>query len=147
VRSPRRPSRSHRPRAAPHELQTLPIKALVGRKDASGDPRVTRVGRFLRRTSLDELPNFVNVLKGDMHLVGPRPDIEENVRYYAPRHLRKLRVRPGVTGLAQVLGRGHLSFCRTNDLDVHYVEERSLGLDLRILVKTFRVSLKGEGAF
>jgi lipopolysaccharide/colanic/teichoic acid biosynthesis glycosyltransferase len=144
------------------ELYTLPIKLLVGpRRDPEliegpieefgskerCDPRVTRIGRWLRRTSLDELPNFWNVLKGDMHLVGPRPDIEENVRYYSPRHLQKLVVKPGITGLAQVRGRGNLSFHETNELDVEYVEKQSLALDVWILLKTILVSLKREGAF
>ncbi len=143
------------------ELRTLPIKVLVSRKRdpkdvrrdpslATGlvdDPRVTRVGRWLRRTSLDELPNFINVLKGDMSLVGPRPDIAENIRYYWQEHLRKLDVKPGITGLAQIRGRGNLSFLEINDFDVEYVDKRSLWLDLKILVKTVPSVLKRDGAF
>jgi lipopolysaccharide/colanic/teichoic acid biosynthesis glycosyltransferase len=144
------------------ELYSLPIKVLVGRKqdpkngdggvvnlDAQWleDPRVTRTGRWLRRTSLDELPNFINVLKGDMHLVGPRPDIAENIRYYSPDHLRKLHVKPGITGLAQIRGRGKLSFTQTNEFDVEYVDMRSLALDLKILWNTIAVWVKGDGAF
>ena len=110
------------------------------------DPRVTRFGLWLRRTSLDELPNFWNVLKGDMHLIGPRPDIEENIRYYRKEHLRKLDVKPGATGPAQVNGRGSLTFHEINEFDVQYVETRSLMTDLRILFKTISVVLKGAGA-
>lgn len=143
----------------PEELHSMPIKVLVSTKNpaqgegvqpAAGlldDPRLTRVGRFLRRTSLDELPNFINVLRGDMHLVGPRPDIVENIRYYEKQHLVKLDVRPGVTGLAQVQGRGNLSFHETNEWDVEYVRNRSVWLDLKILWKTLWVSLRGDGAF
>ena len=143
------------------ELRILPIKVLVSRKQdpreiaqhpdlGTGlvdDPRVTRVGRWLRRTSLDELPNFLNVLKGDMALVGPRPDIAENIRYYSPAHLRKLSVKPGITGLAQIMGRGKLSFLEINDYDVEYVDHQSLGLDLTILLKTIPSVLKRDGAF
>ncbi len=142
------------------ELYTLPIKILVGtvrdparidgpmelKPNLDFDPRVTRVGRWLRGTSLDELPNFWNVLKGDMLLVGPRPDIEENMRYYKPHQFRKLEVKPGITGLAQINGRGALSFHETNDYDYEYVQRRSLSLDLRILLKTVFVILGGKGA-
>jgi lipopolysaccharide/colanic/teichoic acid biosynthesis glycosyltransferase len=143
----------------PGELHSMPIKVLVSTKTpatgpgvqpAAGlldDPRLTRVGRWLRRTSLDELPNLWNVLRGDMHLVGPRPDIFENIQYYEPQHLIKLRVRPGVTGLAQVQGRGNLSFHETNEWDVEYLRNRSVWLDLKILAKTLWVSIRGEGAF
>jgi lipopolysaccharide/colanic/teichoic acid biosynthesis glycosyltransferase len=141
------------------ELSNLPIKILVGYKapvvngmtsepasQTNRDPRVTRVGRWLRKTSLDELPNLINVLKGDMRLVGPRPDIAENIRYYTESHREILRVRPGVTGLAQTRGRGMLSFIQTNEADLEYVRRRSLALDLRILTKTLGVTLKGDGA-
>lgn len=145
----------------PGELHSMPIKTLVGTKkpirrdhpdavpgvELLEDPRITRIGRTLRRTSLDELPNLINVLKGHAHLVGPRPDIAENIRYYEPRHLAKLDVRPGVTGLAQVEGRGHLSFYETNEWDIAYVETRSFWLDVRILLKTIWTSLRGVGAF
>jgi lipopolysaccharide/colanic/teichoic acid biosynthesis glycosyltransferase len=82
-----------------------------------------------------------------MHLVGPRPDIVENIRYYEKQHLVKLDVRPGVTGLAQVQGRGNLSFHETNEWDVEYVRNRSVWLDLKIFLKTLWVSLRGDGAF
>jgi len=129
------------------ELSRLPIKALVSNKHTSEDPRVTRIGRWLRRTSLDELPNFINVLRGDMHLVGPRPDIRENIRYYSTRHLHKLDVKPGITGLAQIQGRGNLSFRQTNEYDLEYVERRSLPLDLKILLKTIAITVKATGAY
>ena len=143
------------------ELSTLPIKILVGRKndfrkfDGEGeidsqlvdDPRVTRFGHWLRKTSLDEFPNFINVLKGDMHLVGPRPDIAENIRYYPEEHMRKLHVKPGITGLAQINGRGKLSFLQTNEYDVEYVKTRSLMGDLRIIFKTLTICVKRDGAF
>jgi lipopolysaccharide/colanic/teichoic acid biosynthesis glycosyltransferase len=129
------------------ELQRLPIKSLVGSKSHAVDPRLTRVGRWLRKTSLDELPNFINVLKGDMHLVGPRPDMPKNLRYYASFHLKKFSVKPGVTGLAQIAGRGNLSFDKTNQYDVEYVENRSLLLDLKILAKTIAVTINARGAY
>lgn len=135
------------------DLSTLPMKVLMGRKgspedpDFYEDPRVTRMGRWLRKTSLDELPNFINVLRGEMHLVGPRPDIAENIRYYEEPHMRKLSVRPGVTGLAQIRGRGLLSFRETVAYDVEYVEKRSLLLDFKILVLTIPSMLRGDGAY
>ena len=135
------------------ERHTLPIKILVAKKGSGSqnyedsDPRVTRLGRWLRRTSFDELPNFLSVLKGDMHLVGPRPDITENIRYYSDLHMHILDVKPGITGLAQVNGRGTLSFLKTNEYDIEYVSRRSLVLDLQILFKTILVSIKRDGAF
>ncbi len=101
-------------------------------------------GRWLRRTSLDELPNFFNVLKGDMHVVGPRADIAENIRYYPTAHREKLRVKPGVTGLAQINGRGRLSFLQTNEFDVEYVRNRSLLLDLKIMFNTPVVTVRAR---
>lgn len=100
------------------------------------DPRSTRVGRWLRRTSLDELPNLVNVLRGDMTLVGPRPEIPEMLPYYEPHQYCKFAVKPGVTGLAQISGRNILRFVETNAKDVEYVQRRSVGFDLWILVRT-----------
>lgn len=136
---------------------THPMKALMGSEsgaqtdgtveDLGEDPRVTPLGRWLRRTSFDELPNLFNVLWGELALVGPRPDIVENVRHYLPEHMRKLNVKPGVTGLAQVMGRGTLSFHQTNEYDIQYVDQQSLLLDLNILIKTFWVTMKGEGAY
>ena len=111
------------------------------------DPRVTRVGRWLRKSTLDELPNLWNVLVGDVALVGPRPEIPEMLPYYDDRTLAKFTVRPGVTGLAQVRGRGDLSFRDTVELDVEYVRTRSLRLDLEILARTFICTVLRKGAF
>jgi lipopolysaccharide/colanic/teichoic acid biosynthesis glycosyltransferase len=129
------------------ELARLPIKVLVSDKQAAHDPRITPIGRWLRRSSLDELPNFLNVLKGDMHLVGPRPDITQNIRYYTAAHRRKLGVKPGLTGLAQIRGRGNLSFLQTNEYDVEYVDNRSLLFDVKILSKTIVITLRAIGAY
>jgi lipopolysaccharide/colanic/teichoic acid biosynthesis glycosyltransferase len=111
------------------------------------DPRITRVGRFLRRTSLDELPNFINVLKGEMRLIGPRPEVQEMYRYYSAEQREKFSVKPGITGLAQVNGRGKLNFKQTVTFDLWYVRHRSWLLDLYILLKTFKVVLTGDGSF
>ncbi|MFP5256674.1 MAG: sugar transferase [Acidimicrobiia bacterium] len=100
------------------------------------DPRCTRFGRWLRRTSLDELPNLVNVLRGDMSLVGPRPEIPEMLPFYESHQHCKFGVKPGLTGLAQTSGRNILRFVETNAKDVEYVQRRSLALDLRILLRT-----------
>ena len=112
-----------------------------------GDPRITRVGRLLRRFSLDELPNLVNVLKGEMAIVGPRPTVQEQVDRYTDRQLRRLEVRPGITGWAQVNGRTSLSWPERIELDVWYVEHRSLWLDLRILARTARMLATGHGLY
>ena len=112
-----------------------------------GDARITRVGRFLRRFSLDELPNLVNVLKGEMALVGPRPTIQEQVDRYTERQRRRLEVKPGITGWAQVNGRAGISWEERIELDVWYVDNRTLWLDLRILVKTARLLASGHGLY
>lgn len=109
------------------------------------DPRVTPVGRFLRRTSIDELPNLFNVLKGEMSLVGPRPPIPYEVELYSDRALGRLAVKPGVTGLAQVRGRGSLSFQEIVDLDLEYIENRNVFLDLRILAETLPSVVQRRG--
>jgi lipopolysaccharide/colanic/teichoic acid biosynthesis glycosyltransferase len=112
-----------------------------------GDPRITRVGRLLRRFSLDELPNLVNVLKGEMAIVGPRPTVREQVDRYTERQLRRLEVKPGITGWAQINGRTSLPWPERIELDVWYVEHRSLRLDLRILAKTARMLATGHGLY
>jgi lipopolysaccharide/colanic/teichoic acid biosynthesis glycosyltransferase len=112
-----------------------------------GDPRITRVGRLLRRFSLDELPNLINVVKGDMAIVGPRPTVQEQVDRYTERQLRRLEVRPGITGWAQVNGRTSLPWPERIELDVWYVEHRSLWLDLRILATTARMLATGRGLY
>ncbi len=114
----------------------------------TNDPRVTSFGRFLRRASLDELPQFINVLKGDMSLVGPRPPIAyEYVEYEIWHRRRVLEVKPGITGLWQVRGRSRIGFDDMVRLDLQYVRMRSLWLDIRILMQTPRAVLFGEGAF
>jgi lipopolysaccharide/colanic/teichoic acid biosynthesis glycosyltransferase len=112
-----------------------------------GDPRITRVGRLLRRFSLDELPNLVNVLRGEMAIVGPRPTVQEQVDRYTERQRRRLEVKPGITGWAQVNGRTSLPWPERIELDVWYVEHRSLWLDLRILAKTARMLATGHGLY
>src|ERR671931_294058 len=109
-----------------------------------GDPRITRVGRMLRRLSLDELPNLLNVVRGDMALVGPRPTIPPQVDRYTERQRRRLEVKPGMTGWAQVNGRVSLSWPERIELDIWYVDHRSLLLDLRILAKTFWLLVSGH---
>ena len=111
------------------------------------DPRLTRVGRFLRRTSLDELPQIFNVLKGEMSLVGPRPALPEEVAAYEPWHRKRLEALPGMTGLWQVSGRSNLGFDEMVMLDIYYVENWSPGLDLSILIRTIPKVLVGEGAY
>jgi lipopolysaccharide/colanic/teichoic acid biosynthesis glycosyltransferase len=112
-----------------------------------GDTRITRVGRLLRRFSLDELPNLVNVLKGEMAIVGPRPTVQEQVDRYTERQRRRLEVKPGITGWAQINGRTSLPWPDRIELDVWYVEHRSLRLDLRILTKTARMLATGHGLY
>ena len=111
------------------------------------DPRITRVGRLLRRTSLDELPQFFNVIKGEMSLVGPRPPIPSEVETYKPWHRRRLEVAPGVTGLWQVSGRSDLPFDEMVMLDIYYIENWSLALDFSILLRTIPAVLSGRGAY
>jgi lipopolysaccharide/colanic/teichoic acid biosynthesis glycosyltransferase len=112
-----------------------------------GDPRITRVGAFLRRWSLDELPNLVNVLRGEMSVVGPRPTIQAQVDQYTPEQRRRLEVKPGITGWAQVNGRASLPWHERIELDVFYVQHRSLALDLRILGKTIVMLARGHGLY
>jgi lipopolysaccharide/colanic/teichoic acid biosynthesis glycosyltransferase len=112
-----------------------------------GDPRITRVGAFLRRTSLDELPNLVNVLRGEMSIVGPRPTIPVQVEQYTERQRGRLSVKPGITGWAQVHGRASLPWDERIELDLWYVEHRSLRLDLRILARTASILFRGEGLY
>jgi lipopolysaccharide/colanic/teichoic acid biosynthesis glycosyltransferase len=107
-----------------------------------GDSRITRIGNLLRRTSLDELPQLWNVLRGEMSLVGPRPTLSYQVEQYTERQRRRLEVRPGLTGWAQVNGRASLSWPERIELDVWYVEHRSFALDLRILLRTALVLLR-----
>jgi lipopolysaccharide/colanic/teichoic acid biosynthesis glycosyltransferase len=114
---------------------------------AERDPRITRVGHFLRRWSLDELPQLINVLRGDMSIIGPRPTLRYQVDQYTDFQRRRLEVRPGITGWAQVQGRNDLPWPRRIELDVHYVEHRSLRLDLEILRRTLRVLVTPSGIY
>jgi lipopolysaccharide/colanic/teichoic acid biosynthesis glycosyltransferase len=117
----------------------------VGTAVTADDPRVTRAGRLLRRYSLDELPNLINVLKGDMRIVGPRATLPAQVELYTPRQRRRLDLRPGVTGWAQIHGRAGIPWEERIELDVWYVEHRSPWLDLRILARTPVALLGGAG--
>jgi lipopolysaccharide/colanic/teichoic acid biosynthesis glycosyltransferase len=110
------------------------------------DPRITKIGSFLRRTSLDELPQLWNVLRGEMSLVGPRPPIQYEVDAYPARAFRRFAVRPGVTGLWQVRGRSLVTFQKMIELDIEYVEKRSLMLNLKILLLTLPTVMHGKGA-
>jgi exopolysaccharide biosynthesis polyprenyl glycosylphosphotransferase len=111
------------------------------------DPRITRVGRFLRKSSLDELPQLFNVLRGEMSLVGPRPPVPEEVRLYEPWQMRRLAVKPGLTCLWQVSGRSIIGFDEWMRLDIQYIRNRSLLLDLEILLRTVPAVLSGTGAY
>jgi lipopolysaccharide/colanic/teichoic acid biosynthesis glycosyltransferase len=112
-----------------------------------GDTRITRSGRVLRRFSLDELPNLLNVLRGEMAIVGPRPTVQAQVDAYTDRQRRRLEVKPGITGWAQVNGRASLPWPDRIELDVWYVEHRSLLLDIRILLRTAWMLLSGRGIY
>ena len=112
----------------------------------ANDPRVTRVGAILRATSLDEITQLFNVVKGEMSLVGPRPALDWEHEAFAPQYKRRTDVRPGLTGLWQVSGRSHLSTPEMLDLDLEYVDRRSIGLDLQILFRTIPTVLRGDGA-
>jgi lipopolysaccharide/colanic/teichoic acid biosynthesis glycosyltransferase len=111
------------------------------------DPRLTPVGRFLRRYSLDELPNLWNVLRGEMAIVGPRPTLLAQVEQYTVRQRGRLAVKPGITGWAQVNGRASLPWSERIELDLWYVEHRSLALDARILARTMGMVLTGRGLY
>jgi lipopolysaccharide/colanic/teichoic acid biosynthesis glycosyltransferase len=114
---------------------------------AAGDDRITRTGAFLRRYSLDELPNLWNVVRGDMSIVGPRPTVPVQVEQYTARQRRRLAVKPGITGWAQINGRASLPWSERIELDLWYVEHRSLALDLKILIKTVGLVLSGHGLY
>jgi lipopolysaccharide/colanic/teichoic acid biosynthesis glycosyltransferase len=141
-----------------YKLRTMVVDAdlqkdkLRGANDRQGpffklvnDPRVTRVGRWLRRTSLDELPQLINVIRGEMSLVGPRPHPVDDYVLYSIEHLRRLDVSPGLTGLWQVTARSDPSFETNMALDLEYIENWSLGLDFKILIKTIPAVLRAEG--
>ncbi|MEX2224990.1 MAG: sugar transferase [Dehalococcoidia bacterium] len=111
------------------------------------DPRVTPIGRFMRRTSLDELPNLFNVVRGDMSLIGPRPPLPREVAHYQQRHMRRLAAMPGMTGLWQVRGRSEIPFENMVEIDLEYIERWSLWLDLYIVLKTPSAVFGGRGAW
>jgi len=113
----------------------------------SDDPRITAVGRFLRRFSLDEIPQLVHVLSGQMSLVGPRPSLPYQLQYYSSRNLRRFLMRPGITGWSQVNGRNSISWPQRLERDVWYVENFTLALDLQILLRTPVVWFSGEGIY
>ncbi len=133
-----------------YKLRTMRLGADpvgVGSPVLEGDPRVTAPGRLLRRFSLDEIPNLVNVLRGEMAIVGPRPTLAAQVEAYTPRQRRRLEVKPGLTGWAQVNGRAGIPWEQRIELDVWYVDNRSLALDLRILARTARLLVTGHGLY
>ena len=111
------------------------------------DSRVTRVGALLRRTSLDELPNLVNVLRGEMSLIGPRPTLPAQVEQYSERQRGRLAIKPGITGWAQVNGRASLPWAERIELDLYYIEHRSVALDLQILRRSVTLVLGGSGLY
>lgn len=135
------------------EFEMLKLRTMVQGSDPVGvgtvvtrdDPRVTRVGRFLRRTSLDEVPNLINVLRGEMAVVGPRPTIPAQVDDYTPFQNRRHEVLPGITGWAQVQGRAGIPWEERIELDVWYVDNRNVALDLRILARTAWLLITGHG--
>ncbi|TWP52408.1 sugar transferase [Lentzea tibetensis] len=124
------------------KFRTMRPAAWPGEPDR---PRMTRLGSALRRTSLDELPQLVNVLRGEMSLIGPRPTLPEQVRRYSPRQRGRLSVRPGITGWAQVRGRNALSWPERIELDLWYVENRSWRVDLRIVLRTIGQVVRPRG--
>ncbi len=114
---------------------------------SEGDTRITRVGRVLRRTSLDEVPNLVNVLRGEMAIIGPRPTVPVQVDQYTDRQRGRLAVKPGMTGWAQVNGRAEIPWDQRIELDLWYIEHRSWALDLTILWRSVRIVFGGEGLY
>jgi lipopolysaccharide/colanic/teichoic acid biosynthesis glycosyltransferase len=137
------------------EFDVLKLRTMVDGAEHKGaglainanDPRITRVGAFLRRTSLDELPNLVNVLRGEMSLIGPRPTLPVQVAQYTERQRGRLAVKPGITGWAQVNGRASLPWPERIELDLYYIEHRSLALDLQILRRTVAMVLGGSDLY
>lgn len=139
-----------RPGKAEKLFRIIKFKTMNDKRDASGNllpdaARLTPVGRFVRKTSLDEIPQLLNVIKGDMSLVGPRPLLVQYLPLYNDRQRRRHDVRPGITGWAQVNGRNAISWEEKFEYDVYYVEHQSLALDLKIIWLTFRKVIKSEG--
>ena len=138
-----------------HEFDVLKLRTMVSGAEHQGaglaidanDTRITRVGSLLRRTSLDELPNLLNVLRGEMSLIGPRPTLPHQVAQYTERQRGRLAIRPGITGWAQVNGRAALPWSERIELDLYYIEHRSWRLDLKILRRTPALVLGGGGLY
>ena len=147
--------RQHRVGYRGHGFEVLKLRTMVsgaehigaGLAINVGDPRITRTGALLRRLSLDELPNLINVLRGDMAIVGPRPTIQAQVDQYTERQRRRLAVRPGLTGWAQVNGRASLPWPERIELDLWYLEHATLRLDVRILALSARMAVTGHGLY
>jgi lipopolysaccharide/colanic/teichoic acid biosynthesis glycosyltransferase len=138
-----------------HPFDVIKLRTMVDGAEHIGaglavntdDARITRVGALLRRTSLDELPNLLNVLRGEMSLIGPRPTLPVQVEQYTPRQRGRLVVKPGITGWAQVNGRTSLPWSERIELDLFYIEHRSFSLDLRILRRTVAIVFGGSGLY
>ncbi len=138
-----------------HEFDVLKLRTMVdgaeklgaGPAVDKGDARITRVGALLRRLSIDELPNLVNVLRGEMSIIGPRPTLPTQVAQYTERERGRLAVTPGITGWAQVNGRASLPWAERIELDLWYIEHRSWRLDLAILLRSARMVFGGDGLY
>jgi lipopolysaccharide/colanic/teichoic acid biosynthesis glycosyltransferase len=138
-----------------HEFDVVKLRTMVtgaeqigaGLAVDEGDTRITRVGAILRRTSLDELPNLLNILRGEMSIVGPRPTLKVQVDQYTDRQRRRLEARPGLTGWAQVNGRASLPWPERIELDIWYLEHATLRLDLRIIALSARMAITGHGLY
>ena len=138
-----------------HAFDVLKLRTMVEGAEHKGaglainedDARITRVGKLLRRTSLDELPNLVNVLRGEMTLIGPRPTLPVQVEQYDERQRGRLAVKPGITGWAQVNGRAALPWSERIELDLYYIEHRSLALDMKILWRSLTMVVTGSGIY
>lgn len=131
-------------------FKMIKFRSMLDAIDKDGNPlpdeqRITSFGKKLRSTTLDEMPQLINVLKGDMSIVGPRPQMKDFLEHYTPQQMRRHEVCPGMTGLAQVSGRNHLSWEEKFELDVKYVDSHTIWLDFKIMLKTFIVMLKKEG--
>ncbi|HEY7891648.1 MAG TPA: sugar transferase [Solirubrobacteraceae bacterium] len=138
-----------------HPFDVLKLRTMVDGAEYIGaglavnenDPRITRIGALLRRTSIDELPNLLNVLRGEMSLIGPRPTLPDQVASYTPRQRRRLSIKPGITGWAQVNGRTALPWSERIELDLYYIEHRRLTMDLQILARTVAMVFRGSGLY
>ena len=141
-----------RPGLNGHLFKIMKFKTMTDKKDTDGnllndDKRLTKVGRFVRKTSLDEIPQLLNVLKGDMSLIGPRPLLPEYLPLYNDEQKKRHNVRPGITGWAQVNGRNTINWQQKFEYDVWYVQHLSFKLDVKILIQTFQKVLKSEGIY